>query len=42
MNDKNKFQNELANLAQAQEVPGDPPVYYAQVWLNETYGNISN
>ncbi len=42
MNDKNKFQNELANLAQAQEVTGDPPVYYAQVWLNETYGNISN
>ena len=42
MNDKNKFQDELANLAQAQEVPGDPPVYYAQVWLNETYGNISN
>lgn len=21
-------------------VPGDPPVYYAQVWLNDTYGNV--
>ena len=23
-------------------VPGDPPVYYTQVWLNQTYGNHPN
>lgn len=40
MNDKTKIQREP--VTRTQEVPGDPPVYYAQVWLNETYGNISN
>ena len=40
MNDRIRLQNETIN--QTQEVPGDPAVYYAQRWLNETYGGIAN
>lgn len=38
MNDKKELRTDLTNLEQ--EIPGDPPVYYAQVWLNDTYGNV--
>ena len=38
MNDKKELRTDLTNLEQ--EIPGDPPVYYAQVWLNDTYVNV--
>lgn len=42
MNEEKIINETMATVNGNTEIPGDPPVYYTQVWLNQTYGYHTN